>query len=92
MNGVTAKEEADDGGGQYSNGTERGGGGLTGQQSSSSGKGMTLTAYDEQRMPHPLINDNTEILITPRGLSSELCCPICLDLLINTMTTKVCLR
>lgn len=52
-------------------------------------KGMELSAYDQQRRAHPPIDDNTEIVVTPRSLSAELCCPICLDLLANTMTTKV---
>uniref|UniRef100_A0A673JIA3 RING-type E3 ubiquitin transferase n=1 Tax=Sinocyclocheilus rhinocerous TaxID=307959 RepID=A0A673JIA3_9TELE len=34
----------------------------------------------------------TEIDVSPRSLHSELMCPICLDMLKNTMTTKECLH
>ncbi|KAL5236663.1 hypothetical protein ACI65C_004073 [Semiaphis heraclei] len=44
------------------------------------------------RSPQEPITDNTEIEISPRSLQSELMCPICLDVLKNTMTTKECLR
>uniref|UniRef100_A0A2K6P0T7 E3 ubiquitin-protein ligase RING2 n=1 Tax=Rhinopithecus roxellana TaxID=61622 RepID=A0A2K6P0T7_RHIRO len=33
-----------------------------------------------------------EIVVSPRSLHSELMCPICLDMLKNTMTTKECLH
>lgn len=36
--------------------------------------------------------DGTEIAVSPRSLHSELMCPICLDMLKNTMTTKECLH
>ncbi|KTF94530.1 hypothetical protein cypCar_00041434 [Cyprinus carpio] len=36
--------------------------------------------------------DSTEIDVSPRSLHSELMCPICLDMLKNTMTTKECLH
>ncbi|RXN39055.1 oxysterol-binding -related 7-like isoform X1 [Labeo rohita] len=36
--------------------------------------------------------DSTEIAVSPRSLHSELMCPICLDMLKNTMTTKECLH
>lgn len=54
-----------------------------------SAKGIEMTAYDEQRHFHAPIEDDTEVVAAPRALQSELCCPICLDLLTNTMTTKV---
>ncbi|NXF56548.1 RNG2A ligase, partial [Oceanites oceanicus] len=38
------------------------------------------------------IMDGTEIAVSPRSLHSELMCPICLDMLKNTMTTKECLH
>uniref|UniRef100_A0A671PQ08 RING-type E3 ubiquitin transferase n=1 Tax=Sinocyclocheilus anshuiensis TaxID=1608454 RepID=A0A671PQ08_9TELE len=38
------------------------------------------------------IMDSTEIDVSPRSLHSELMCPICLDMLKNTMTTKECLH
>uniref|UniRef100_A0A8C3GN81 RING-type E3 ubiquitin transferase n=1 Tax=Cairina moschata TaxID=8855 RepID=A0A8C3GN81_CAIMO len=49
------------------------------------------------RVPVPLspqeaIMDGTEIAVSPRSLHSELMCPICLDMLKNTMTTKECLH
>lgn len=36
--------------------------------------------------------DGTEVAVSPRALHSELMCPICLDMLKNTMTTKECLH
>lgn len=56
------------------------------------GKTLELTEYDRHRRPHKAITDSTEIRISTRMLSSELCCPICLDLLTTTMTTKECLH
>lgn len=41
------------------------------------------------RLPHKAIVDGTTIKMSTRTLSTELCCPICLDLLTSTMTTKV---
>ncbi|XP_072919408.1 E3 ubiquitin-protein ligase RING2 isoform X3 [Hemitrygon akajei] len=38
------------------------------------------------------ITDGMEIAVSPRSLHSELMCPICLDMLKNTMTTKECLH
>ena len=38
------------------------------------------------------IMDGTKIAVSPRSLHSELMCPICLDMLKNTMTTKECLH
>ncbi|CAK5089361.1 unnamed protein product [Meloidogyne enterolobii] len=56
------------------------------------GKTLDLSKYDKVRRPHKLITDDTKIKITSRTLSAELCCPICLDLLTCTMTTKECLH
>uniref|UniRef100_A0A8V0XCI6 RING-type E3 ubiquitin transferase n=1 Tax=Gallus gallus TaxID=9031 RepID=A0A8V0XCI6_CHICK len=42
--------------------------------------------------PQEAIMDGTEIAVSPRSLHSELMCPICLDMLKNTMTTKECLH
>ncbi|CAF3231051.1 unnamed protein product [Rotaria socialis] len=50
-----------------------------------------LTPYEQQRKPHELLHDE-ELLISPKSLQSELTCPICLDLLRNTRTTKECLH
>lgn len=55
-------------------------------------KPLELTDYDLQRRPHKAITDSTEIRIFPRMLAAELCCPICLDLLTTTMTSKECLH
>ncbi|KAG8512156.1 E3 ubiquitin-protein ligase RING1 [Galemys pyrenaicus] len=46
-----------------------------------------LTAFSSEA-----IMDGTEIAVSPRSLHSELMCPICLDMLKNTMTTKECLH
>lgn len=51
-----------------------------------------LTLYDQQRTPHETITDTTEIAVSPRSLNAELMCPICLDMLKNTMTAKECLH
>ncbi|XP_076344966.1 E3 ubiquitin-protein ligase RING2-like [Tachypleus tridentatus] len=51
-----------------------------------------LSLYELNRTPQEVITDNTEIAVSPRSLHSELMCPICLDMLKNTMTTKECLH
>lgn len=56
------------------------------------GKTLELSKYDKVRRPHKAITDDTKIKVTARTLSAELCCPICLDLLTCTMTTKECLH
>lgn len=56
------------------------------------GKTLELSKYDKVRRPHKTINDDMKIKVTARNLSTELCCPICLDLLTCTMTTKECLH
>lgn len=43
----------------------------------------------QERVPHEPITDDTEIRMNTRTLATELTCPICLDLLTSTMTTKV---
>ncbi|MEQ2188569.1 E3 ubiquitin-protein ligase RING2, partial [Goodea atripinnis] len=43
-------------------------------------------------IPFEAITDGLEIAVSPRSLHSELMCPICLDMLKNTMTTKECLH
>lgn len=55
-------------------------------------KNWELTPYELQRTPQEVITDNTEIAVSPRSLHNELMCPICLDMLRNTMTTKECLH
>ena len=55
-------------------------------------KSWDLSLYELHRTPQESINDNTEIAVSPRSLHSELMCPICLDMLKNTMTTKECLH
>ncbi|CAN8008451.1 E3 ubiquitin-protein ligase RING2 [Ixodes scapularis] len=51
-----------------------------------------LSLYELHRTPQDVITDGTEIAVSPRSLHSELMCPICLDMLKNTMTTKECLH
>ncbi|XP_015765334.1 PREDICTED: E3 ubiquitin-protein ligase RING2-like, partial [Acropora digitifera] len=53
---------------------------------------LELSLYELHRTPQEAITDGTEISISPRSLHSELMCPICLDMLKNTMTTKECLH
>lgn len=51
-----------------------------------------LSLYELHRTPQEVITDDTEIAVSARSLQSELTCPICLDMLTNTMTTKDCLH
>ncbi|XP_023161648.2 E3 ubiquitin-protein ligase RING1 [Drosophila hydei] len=55
-------------------------------------KTWDLSLYELQRKPQEIITDSTEIAVSPRSLHSELMCPICLDMLKKTMTTKECLH
>ncbi|KAJ8986170.1 hypothetical protein NQ317_005644 [Molorchus minor] len=55
-------------------------------------KTWELSLYELHRTPQEPITDNTEIAVSPRSLHSELMCPICLDMLKKTMTTKECLH
>lgn len=55
-------------------------------------KPWELSLYELNRKPQPLITDDSEIAVKPRSLQSELMCPICLDMLKATMTTKECLH
>ncbi|KAL0962347.1 hypothetical protein UPYG_G00338910 [Umbra pygmaea] len=55
-------------------------------------KTWELSLYELHRSPQEAIIDSTEIAVSPRSLHSELMCPICLDMLKNTMTTKECLH
>jgi E3 ubiquitin-protein ligase RNF1/2 len=57
-----------------------------------SNKTWELSLYELHRTPQEAITDGTEIAVSPRSLHSELMCPICLDMLKNTMTTKECLH
>lgn len=56
------------------------------------GKTWELSLYELHRTPQDVITDTTEIAVSPRSLHSELMCPICLDMLKCTMTTKECLH
>ncbi|XP_035475924.1 E3 ubiquitin-protein ligase RING2-A-like [Scophthalmus maximus] len=55
-------------------------------------KSWELSLYELHRSPQEAIVDGTEVSVSPRLLHSELMCPICLDMLKNTMTTKECLH
>lgn len=55
-------------------------------------KNWDLSLYELNRQPQKAITDSTEIAVSPRSLHSELMCPICLDMLKKTMTTKECLH
>uniref|UniRef100_UPI00358EA32C E3 ubiquitin-protein ligase RING2 isoform X3 n=1 Tax=Myxine glutinosa TaxID=7769 RepID=UPI00358EA32C len=62
-----------------------------------SSKTWELSLYELHRTPQlslrqEALTDGTEIAVSPRSLHSELMCPICLDMLKNTMTTKECLH
>merc|ERR1719466_579627 len=56
------------------------------------GRSWDLSLYELHRTPQEVITDDTEIAVSPKSLQSELTCPICLDMLTNTMTTKECLH
>lgn len=60
--------------------------------SGSFSKTWELNVYELNRMPHEIIRDETEIAVSPKILQNELMCPICLDILKQTMTTKECLH
>lgn len=47
-----------------------------------------LSLYELHRKPHDMVSDNSAIAVSPRSLHSELMCPICLDLMRSTQTTK----
>ncbi|XP_057622764.1 E3 ubiquitin-protein ligase RING2-like [Chionomys nivalis] len=55
-------------------------------------KTWELSLYESQRTPQEAITDGLEIAVSPRSLHSELMCPICLDIMKKTMTTKECLH
>lgn len=55
-------------------------------------KTWELSLYELHRTPQEAITDDTEIAVSPRSLHNELMCPICLDMLKKTMTTKECLH
>eukprot|EP00118_Oscarella_pearsei_P004811 m.21092 g.21092 ORF g.21092 m.21092 type:complete len:296 (+) comp28137_c0_seq1:94-981(+) len=55
-------------------------------------KAWQLSLYELHRQPQPPVLDDVEITVTPRSLRSEMMCPICLDILKTTMTTKECLH
>lgn len=56
-------------------------------------KSWDLSLYELHRTPQEAITDGeTEIAVSARSLQSELTCPICLDMLTQTMTTKECLH
>jgi len=55
-------------------------------------KSWDLSLYELHRTPQEAITDTTEIAVSPKSLQSELTCPICLDMLTSTMTTKECLH
>lgn len=58
----------------------------------SQNKTWELSLYELHRTSQEVITDATEIAVSPRSLHSELMCPICLDMLRKTMTTKECLH
>lgn len=65
---------------------------MTNEVAHAPNKTWELSLYELHRTPQDAITDNTEIAVSPRSLHSELMCPICLDMLKNTMTTKECLH
>lgn len=64
----------------------------SGSDTSSLAKSWELNQYELNRIPHEIINEDIEIAISPQTLRNELLCPICLEILKRTMTTKECLH
>ena len=62
------------------------------EQAPAQTKTWDLSLYELNRTPQEAITDDTVISVSPRSLHSELMCPICLDMLKSTMTTKECLH
>ncbi|XP_065844654.1 E3 ubiquitin-protein ligase RING2-like isoform X2 [Oscarella lobularis] len=50
-----------------------------------------LSLYELNRQPQLPVNDS-DLIVMPKTLRSEMMCPICLDVLKTTMTTKECLH
>lgn len=50
-----------------------------------------LTEYEMERKAQKILSE-AEISVSPRSLHRELMCPICLDILNQTMTTRECLH
>jgi len=56
-------------------------------------KSWELSLYESLRTTQDAITDSkAEIAVSPKSMQSELTCPICLDMLTQTMTTKECLH
>ena len=55
-------------------------------------KSWDLSLYELHRTPQEVITEEVEIAVSAKSLQSELRCPICLDMLTQTMTTKECLH
>ncbi|XP_033981014.1 E3 ubiquitin-protein ligase RING2-A-like isoform X1 [Trematomus bernacchii] len=55
-------------------------------------KSWELSLYELHRSPQEAIMDGTEVTVSPRSLHRDIRCPICLDMLKNTMTAKECLH
>ena len=51
-----------------------------------------LNAYEQNRVPSKLLDDDTEVVVDLKQLEGEVYCPICLDFLKTTMTAKDCLH
>jgi len=65
---------------------------MSNQGSQSNSNTWELSHYELHRKPHETVTDSSAIAVSPRALHSELMCPICLDLMKNTLTTKECLH
>ena len=50
-----------------------------------------LTQYEEQRKPQEVILDDTMVAVS-HTLNQDFKCPICLELMKNTMAAKECLH
>ncbi|KAI4817865.1 hypothetical protein KUCAC02_011238 [Chaenocephalus aceratus] len=55
-------------------------------------KSWELSLYELHRSPQEAVVDGTEVTVSPRSLHRDIRCPICLDMLKNTMTAKECLH
>jgi len=56
-------------------------------------KSWELSLYESLRTPQEAITESKAVIaVSPKSMQSELTCPICLDMLTQTMTTKECLH
>ncbi|KNC96482.1 uncharacterized protein SPPG_08072 [Spizellomyces punctatus DAOM BR117] len=53
---------------------------------------LRLSAYEKQRPPIPIITDDTQVTLPLKVLSEEFTCPVCRNILQQTMVTVECMH